>query len=758
MRRIHIIFAVFCGCAAAVTAMEISRAQVNSVKIHVAADASSVEQYAAGELQRFLEASTGTALGIVRTPWAGRSSIHVGASEVVRKLLPEVDFDAMEPDEILIRRLASDDLVIAGGSPRGTLYAVYTFLEDFAGIRFWSPTETDIPHRDRITVADVDIRYRPVITARDTFTHSMLLHPEFAARLKNNGDGSGMAMAPYGGNVEIIGLVHTFDRYIPAARYLDAHPEWFSLVDGKRVGGQHVGQLCLTNEAMRQELTANMLEILRRHPDPRIIDLSQNDGGSGLCECAACQEVIAAEGAPSGLLLRFVNRVAEDIRREFPGVKVMTLAYFFTADPPRLTRPADNVIVRLCTPECTLSYPLDSGQNDRFRRQLRAWGDIAAELAVWHYQINFSAYLLPFPNIRHFGDDIRFLAQNRVKSILLQNDYGSGGVAGDLMALRTWINAKLLWNPELDARQLLEEFTSGYYGPAAGPRMLEYIDFLEGVEAVNGGRLDFLAGGPSDWLSHADLARAEALMEQALAAAEGQPEYRRRVEIAALSVKMAWLNRYHWILLFQELPPEELPMRGDIDAYTRYCFELAEKCRANFYSEELTLAAYKAELQQQQRILTQPVPEEFAGYPAGTVLAVEPSMYTITERPARSVRIADPASRSGEVLQMSRGSEDWFLYILLYNNLAGQRWRVLAYCRAETDDPKAPALKVGVYGRSDKITQTAYLPGERFSPGEYRWIDCGVWELPDRPQLFFAPVGNDGFRNVFIDQVVLIRE
>ena len=40
---------------------------------------------------------------------------------------------------------------------------------------------------------------------------------------------------------------HTFYRLLPVEKYLDTHPEYFSLVKGKRQGGNDSGQLCLTN-------------------------------------------------------------------------------------------------------------------------------------------------------------------------------------------------------------------------------------------------------------------------------------------------------------------------------------------------------------------------------------------------------------------------------------------------------------------------------------------------------------------------------
>ena len=71
------------------------------------------------------------------------------------------------------------------------------------------------------------------------------------------------------------------------------------------------------------------------------------------------QAVDAEEGARPDSLLRFVNAVAADIEDEFPDVAIDTLAYQYTRKPPRTSRPRPNVIVRLCSIECSFRVPLD---------------------------------------------------------------------------------------------------------------------------------------------------------------------------------------------------------------------------------------------------------------------------------------------------------------------------------------------------------------------------------------------------------------
>ncbi|MFZ2052922.1 MAG: DUF4838 domain-containing protein [Candidatus Aminicenantales bacterium] len=173
------------------------------------------------------------------------------------------------------------------------------------------------------------------------------------------------------------------------------------------------------------------------------------------------------EGSPSGSLLRFVNAVAADIEDEFPHITIDTLAYQYTRKPPRTTRPRPNVMVRLCSIECSFSVPLDDPRNRTFIDDLEEWSKVADRLFIWDYTTDFSNYIQPHPNYGVLGPNIRLFIKNNVRGVFEQGAYQSRG--SEMAEMRAWMLAKLLWNPALDAARLREEFLEGYYGPSAGP-------------------------------------------------------------------------------------------------------------------------------------------------------------------------------------------------------------------------------------------------------------------------------------------------
>jgi hypothetical protein len=529
--------AILIVAAAAVPAlagMRIARKGQAEARVVVAPGASETERFAAGELALFLRIVTGAAFPVVEDPGAPGGRLLVGL-EAARIAAPDILAASLAPEEIVVRS-AGQDLILAGGSPRGTLYAVYTFLEDVVGCRFWTGTASRMPWRPTLEVGTVAIQFKPPLEYREPFWY-VAFDPLWAARNKANGTLAG-GDALRGGHQVYEGFVHTFYSLIPPEKYFAARPEWFSVIEGKRTFLN--AQLCLTNEDMRRELVKNLKERLRANPAATIASVSQNDC-FGNCTCPRCLAVDEEEGGPSGSLLRFVNAVAAEIEPEFPGLAIDTLAYQYTRKPPRLVRPRPSVIVRLCSIECSFSRPLDDPRNKAFFDDLDGWSKIAGRLYIWDYTTNFSHYVQPHPNYGVLAPNIRLFVARNVRGIFEQGAYQSWG--SEMAELRAWMLAKLLWNPELDGDLLREEFLAGYYGPAA--RAIEsYLGLLERAVGKSGDALGCYSPADAEFLSLDTLARSWRILEAAKKKARRSAEYGRRVRRASIPVAYVVLTRW----------------------------------------------------------------------------------------------------------------------------------------------------------------------------------------------------------------------
>ncbi|MBQ9359368.1 MAG: DUF4838 domain-containing protein, partial [Abditibacteriota bacterium] len=244
--------------------------------IVLGADATEPEKNAARELQSYVEKISGARLDIVPEPSKELNNVFVGQTELTRKQIPEFDWDSLKRDGILVRS-GKKTLILAGDRPAGTLYAVYDFLEKDLGVRFWAPGDEYVPSKKYIT-ASADRVYVPPFYLREDFFKLYMHDEQFKARHKLNGR-TNLATSPispeWGGCYDLIGGGHTFWLFMNPSEYFADHPEWYSLINGKRFSGY--GQLCLSNDECVEMLTQKVLEELRRHPDPRMISVTQTD-------------------------------------------------------------------------------------------------------------------------------------------------------------------------------------------------------------------------------------------------------------------------------------------------------------------------------------------------------------------------------------------------------------------------------------------------------------------------------------------------
>ncbi len=554
-RRILFVSVILATCASqALPAVTIAKDGRATVIIVVRGDAPEPERYAAQELANLLEQVTGAGFMAVTEVVKPGPCIFVGP-DAARQVDPQFSTGGLGAEGIVIRTVG-DSLILAGGRPRGTLYAVYTFLEDQVGCRWWSSTESTIPRKPTIVIEEMNIRYVPPLEYRSPFWFDAF-DGDWAARNKANGQ-SHRLEAKHGGKHIYEGFVHTFYPLIPPDKYFAEHPEWFSEIKGKRTT-EHA-QLCLTNEDMRKELVKNLKERLRNNPAATIASVSQNDW-HGNCQCKDCAAIEQEEESPAGLMLRFVNAVAADIEQEFPNVALSTLAYQYTRKPPKITKPRSNVIVQLCSIECSFCKPLADERNQAFRDDLVGWSKISERLYIWDYTTNFRHHIMPHPNLRVLGPNVKFFADHNVTGIFEQGAYGSSGA--EMAELRAWVLAKLLWDPTRDGEALTKEFIEGYYGPAA-PHIKAYLKVTHDAVEASGDWLGCFEQHTARYLSFDNLARGWQHLKAAEQAVADNPDLRFRIQVAQLPVMYTFIIRWKQMHEDAKTAGAEWPMSDSI--------------------------------------------------------------------------------------------------------------------------------------------------------------------------------------------------
>lgn len=528
------------------SAIDLACNSQSSYRIVIPATPVSSTRYAAEELQCYLEKITGAKLAIVADSEAAvPQEIVVGRSRRLESLGASIDVAGLGQEGFVVKTVGTR-LVIVGGEPRGTLYGVYELLEGQLGCRWFTPELERIPRVARLALPQLDLRKVPVLEYREMYLWESF-DGNWMARNRLNGAGGRGRMAEkqklyapvpeiearHGGDIRFgFGFfVHSFERLVPARKYLAEHPEYFALWKGKRDGDQ----LCCTNEDAIRLCTEAVLKGMREQPKATVFSVSQNDNMK-YCQCDRCQALGKAEGTQMAQVLHLVNGVAEGVEKEFPDKIIETLAYQWTRKAPSAMRPRKNVVIRLCNIECCFAHPLASGcsrANDAFVADLKTWAKVCDRLWIWDYTTNFAHYLLPLPNKRLLDDNIRLFAANHATGVFEESTYDTPD--GEFEPLKAYLLAKFLWNPEADEEAATREFLEAYYGPAAVP-VREYLDLLHDYATNNKIHVGIYVSPLHSHLMGGLMTKADATWDKAESLARAEPAVLDRVRRSRMSV------------------------------------------------------------------------------------------------------------------------------------------------------------------------------------------------------------------------------
>lgn len=746
-----------------------TRGQPAAYAIVCPAAASPSQRHAAAELQSFTEQLTGVSLPVLsdEAPLPERAILLGDTRHTAALLGAPADLAALGDDGF--RLLARPPhLLVIGGPVRGTLYGVYELLERFGGCRWYASWHSLIPRLDALAVpAALDETQTPAFAMREPFWFDMF-DGDLAARNKANGNAMRLT-EKHGGKVRFgAGLfVHTFNTLCPPDEFFDAHPEYFSEINGQRVK-DHT-QLCLTNPDVLAIVTERLLARIRKDPSARLYSVSQNDWYR-FCTCPACKALDDREESHAGTMIAFVNQVAEAVEKEFPHVWIETLAYQYTRKPPKTLRPRHNVVPRLCTIECDFARPLDASpfdQNRAFADEIRAWAAMTDKLYIWDYTTNFRTYTAPFPNVLALQPNVRFFREHHVVGLFEQGAYQ--GRHADFAELKAWLLAKWLWNPDLPAAALLDDFFAGYYGPAA-PHVRRYFDDLHAIYPQTDGTplriFDDIKKFP---FPEGFLDRAAALWQQAEDAVKDAPAHRYNVRMGAIPLLFARLEALPalgdhtvWVTRHPELyavPPAHRALAADLLA------RLAEADAANRGPVRLSESVERHnQLTDRVKALANPPPLPDARDRA----TVEDSLLSLGKRGTWGDTVKDPLAADGSAMKLYNTHFEWCA-TLPFSRVAfdpGKRYRLRARLRVEkTPGADGEAFWAGVYDSANKKSRggidrkTAAIPEDG-----YAWYDVAEW-VPEAAHYFWIGPGrfdNKGgaasaIQALYIDQLDIIR-
>ena len=716
-------------------------------------------KYAAQELRGFTEKTTGVKLSIMTD--AGPlppKAILVGNTKYTAGMASASGKDIGTDGFRLVAR--PPHLLVVGSSERGALYGTYEFLERFAGCRWYASWHTVIPRRDRIEVpVNLDETQTPAFAMREPYWYDVIQHPEFAARLRVNSRSWYRLDKKFGGDPYRFGggLVssHTFKMHLPPDKYFDAHPEYFSMVDGRRLKNRT--QLCLTNPDVLRIVTSNVLERIRRDPGAKFYGVSQNDWYN-FCECPKCKAVDDEEESHAGTMIRFINAIAEAVEKEFPDVIIETLAYQYTRKAPKKTKLRHNVVPCLCTIECDFAYPIDRSpykENILFRKDIEDWSRMTDFLYVWDYTTDFSHYMMPFPNVLALQGNIQFFRRNNVKALFEQGAYS--GRHADFAELKTWLLTKWMWNPDLPIGPLLDDFFAGYYGKGA-PFVREYFNRIHRLQIEYSAQPDkpllIFDGVENPAIPDSFLAEAAELWDKAIAATKDDPATAYNVRMGAFPVDYMRLERSHKLLNLDTVTkPIVAPEK--LKAIAQSLLDRMDEAKAIRLAE----GDRASQIQEWKKIAGGWVAPDAAD--AGEL---EDCFMPLENRGKWGNTIDDPKAEDGKALKLFNTHFMWS-FRLTMGRIAfvpGKKYKLSARVRVDKAGD-GEAFWMGVYsqrfscGRGEIDPRTADV-----SDGEYHWYDVLTW-VPAPDEYFwmgpgrFTPDGKTAINGVYLDKIKFTR-
>ena len=363
-------------------------------------------------------------------------------------------------------------LLITGVSDFGIANGIYTFLIDCAGVRWFAPGELYevIPSKPDLELPRIDLAKNPDFSYR---VYSGVLGEAGAAWLRRSRIDFNTAGLPY------YGFGHSLSHIIRPSLYGKDHPEYFPLVNGKRLitdtDDLSGPQPCFTNPDVIRIAANAADEFFKKNPAATTFSLCINDGPQ-FCQCPNCAALDQPERkSKSGWVIHsdsyfhFVREVAKLVAKTNPGKYLGCYAYWRVELPPRNgEKLPDNVVIAL-TQDTSQHFDPDYRQADH--DLWLAWSKIAARLGKYDYY--GLGWLTPrcFPHLA--ADDIKFIRANQAVGFYCEV-YPNWSVT----APQLYMASRLVWDSSLDPDALLDDYFSSLFGPASR-EMKRFYSILE---------------------------------------------------------------------------------------------------------------------------------------------------------------------------------------------------------------------------------------------------------------------------------------
>ncbi len=387
------------------------------------------------------------------------------------------------------------DLNIICGSLRGPIYATYYILEEFIGYRYFPGITDFLYSSDSVNISStLDEKEIPGYSYRAGVGGT---HP-IERRMNDTKDAQ---KAEVGWRVGSL-FIHAHSYAYQMAGYDKIYTDGYLPYEKT--------QPCLMDEETYEKIVDYNLKLLNERETGgqhlgegyTQISCSPNDN-TDFCKCINCKRIYEIEGSIGGTVFRLSNRVIEAMQEVYPEIELYTIAYWDARNPPKFTRPHDDVCVGFCIQGCNNhSYDKEyecvecegnqrlqspSGANCSNAEDMsfcRQWAELTNNLQIWYYSANFRFNIAPSPNIMNVYNDFKYLADIGATGMYCEGS----GMGNSFETLRGYLAGKMMWDPYMSEEEFnnhINEFLAAYYGEG-WKNIREYLNMQTEAGDLNG--------------------------------------------------------------------------------------------------------------------------------------------------------------------------------------------------------------------------------------------------------------------------------
>lgn len=456
---------------------------------------SPVTPFAASELRSYLYKMTGVYLKVAPHDEPGCNPD--GVLIVYRDYsFPKLNCPILEIQDSWNIQVNDGFTFLTGNNPRGTLYAVYAFLEKH-GVRFYAPNFSfyqgmaeQVPQRSSIRLLPFEEMQSPSFMYRrkyveegwsHTLTTTIALIDWMAKNRLNtlvfptNYQGMGMTtwdtwradlipeLKKRGIILEVGG--HGYQNFLPPSTYKPVHPEWFGGNQEPVVGvntNPPANVFRITNDDAMDAFLNNVVEYLLTHPEIQIFDIWPPDGTKWI------RSDIDQLGSVPNAQAYVTRKLEERLSMEGINIKLETIAYWLSITPPDADYMyGPNTLIDIAPYDRSYRELISDPNNEKnayYNQIMTTWGTSAfqGDLSIYEYYRKYSWHSWPNVFLNLIQAEIPYYNSKNI------NGFGIYSEPDDWITYEPvhYLTAALSWNAQLDSNRFIDSYLWLRYGDA----------------------------------------------------------------------------------------------------------------------------------------------------------------------------------------------------------------------------------------------------------------------------------------------------